>query len=66
MARNRRQKDSSLSEREGLQDGAETCYQVRFACYQVRFGDSGTKERQKTELEGDVKIFIGSEQDGQD
>lgn len=59
MARNRRQKDSSLSEREGLQDGAETCYQVRF-------GDSGTKERQKAELEGDVKIFIGSEQDGQD
>lgn len=59
MTRNRRQKDSSGSKREGVQDGAETCYQVRF-------GDSGTKKRQKAELEGDVKIFIGSEQDGQD
>lgn len=38
MTRNRRQKDSSGSKREGLQDGDETCYQVRF-------GDSGTKKK---------------------
>lgn len=63
MTRNRRQKDSSGSEREGLQDGAETCYQVRF-------GDSGTKKPDrrlswKGRVE-DVKIVIRSKQDGQD
>lgn len=51
-------KDSSEGEREGLQDGPETCYDVLF-------GDSGTETKTESRAE-DVQIFIMSEQDGQD
>lgn len=37
-------KDNSKSEREGLQDGSETCYDVRFE-------DCGGDKRQEAELE---------------
>lgn len=47
-----------MSEGEGLDDGSEACYDVWFA-HSVANKKTGGRA-------GDVKVFIGNVQDGQD